>query len=409
MNEPRIERLLINSLLDTDLYKITMLQAFFHAPEFRDLSAEWKFACRNRTGFDLAAFIPEIRRQLDHLCTLSFTADELRYLAGLPFISGDFLHYLGSYRLEAEHVQLKGRGQNLDLRIRGPLLEVALFEIYLLAIISELHTFVHCGGFSRQEGRDRLAAKIDLLRKEGEMPGFQFIDFGTRRRAAKDWQEEVLATLAREVPNSFVGTSSLYFARTFNLRPVGTMAHEWFQAWQPVTELADAQQAALEGWVREYKGRLGIALTDCYSMDSFVRDFSASNCAFSYTGLRHDSGCPLTWGEKAIAMFRRLGIDPLTRTLVFSDGLTFPRMIELYRAFQGRAKVLFGIGTNLTNDVGNIPLDIVIKMVAAGGRPVAKISDEPGKSMCEDLAYLRRLAVTYGIDPATVRVAGPPG
>lgn len=409
MNGPASQRFLVNSLLDTDLYKITMLQAFFHAPEFSGLSAEWKFACRNRTAFDLAAFIPEIRRQLDHLCTLSFTAEELRYLAELPFIAEDFLLYLSSYRLKAEYVQLVGRGRDLDLRIRGPLLEVALFEIYLLAIISELHTSLHCGGFHRQEGLDRLTAKIELLRQEGEMPGFRFIDFGTRRRAGKDWQEEVLATLARELPNSFVGTSSLHFARTLGLQPVGTMAHEWFQAWQPVTDLAGAQKAALEGWVREYKGRLGIALTDCYSMDAFVRDFSASNCAPSYSGLRHDSGCPLTWGEKAIAMFRRLGIDPLTRTLVFSDGLTFPKMIELYRAFHGRAGVLFGIGTNLTNDVGNVPLDIVIKMVAAGGRPVAKISDEPGKSMCEDLAYLRRLAVTYGIDPATVQVAGPPG
>lgn len=405
MNGAKIGRFLIDSLLDTDLYKITMLQAFFHAPEFAGLSAEWKFACRNRTGFDLAALIPEIRRQLDHLCTLSFTAGELQYLAKLPFISADFLLYLGSYRLNAGHVQVVGKGRDLDLRIRGPLLEVALFEIYLLAIISELHTSLHCGGYSRQIGRERLTAKITLLRTQGEMPGFQFIDFGTRRRAARDWQEEVLATLNREVPNYFVGTSNLHFARTLSLQPVGTMAHEWFQAWQPVTDLANAQKAALEAWVREYKGRLGIALTDCYSMDSFVRDFSASRCALSYTGLRHDSGCPLKWGEKAIAMFRRLGVDPLTRTLVFSDGLNFPRMIELYRAFQGRTRVLFGIGTNLTNDVGNVPLDIVIKMVAAGGRPVAKISDEPGKSMCEDLAYLRQLAAAYGIDPATVEVA----
>jgi nicotinate phosphoribosyltransferase len=364
MNGPKIKRFLIDSLLDTDLYKITMLQAFYHAPEFDNVSAEWKFACRNLVGFDLAALIPEIRRQLDQLCTLSFTADELQYLAGLPFLSGDFLLYLGSYRLKAEYVQLQAKGRDLDLRIGGPLIEVALFEIYLLAIISELHTALHCRGFSRQTGRERLKSKIELLRAQGEMPGFRFIDFGTRRRAAKGWQEEVLATLKREVPHAFVGTSSLHFARTFSLQPVGTMA-------------------------------------------SFVRDFSALSCASSYTGLRHDSGCPFTWGEKAIAMYRRMGVDPLTRTLVFSDGLTFPKMIELYRAFQGRAGLLFGLGTNLTNDVGNLPLDIVIKMVAAGGRPVAKISDEPGKSMCEDLAYLQRLATTYGIDPATVEVAGP--
>jgi nicotinate phosphoribosyltransferase len=179
--------------------------------------------------------------------------------------------------------------------------------------------------------------------------------------------------------------------------PIGTMAHEWFQGWQAITRLADAQKAALEGWVREYRGRLGIALTDCYSMDSFVRDFSDPYFGKLYDGLRHDSGSPFIWGEKAIAMYQQMGIDPLTKTLVFSDGLTFPRMVEIYRYFKGRARVSFGIGTNLTNDVGNQPLDMVIKLVAANGRPVAKISDEPGKSICEDPEYLQYLATVYAI------------
>nr|MDA3903140.1 nicotinate phosphoribosyltransferase [Desulfuromusa sp.] len=179
------------------------------------------------------------------------------------------------------------------------------------------------------------------------------------------------------------------------------MAHEWFQGWQAITRLSDAQKAALEGWVREYRGRLGIALTDCYSMDSFVRDFFDPYFGKLYDGLRHDSGSPFDWGEKAIAMYRQMGIDPLTKTLVFSDRLTFQRMFEIYRYFKGRAKVSFGIGTNLTNDVGNQPLDMVIKLVAANGRPVAKISDEPGKSMCEDPEYLRYLASVYGIDRKT--------
>ena len=404
MSCPKLDRWLIDSLLDTDLYKITMLQAFFHAPEFRTVHVEWKFACRNLNGLDLAALIPEIRRQLNHVCSLAFSDDELQYLAKFPYITSDFIEFLRIYRLDMRFVHLQPKGPDLDLRIRGPLIHVALFEIYLLAIISELHTYVYCGGFSLLVGRQKLAGKIALLRSQGELTSFTFVDFGTRRRASRDWQQEVLETLCREIPQWFGGTSSLHFARVLGLKPIGTMAHEWFQAWQAVTRLADAQKVALEGWVREYRGRLGIALTDCYSMDSFIRDFSDPFFGKLYDGLRHDSGSPLAWGEKAIAMYRAMGIDPLSKTLVFSDSLNFTRMLELFRAFRGRAKIAFGIGTNLMNDVGNQPLEIVIKLVAANGRPVAKISDEPGKSMCEDLAYLRYLASAYGIDPDTVGI-----
>jgi nicotinate phosphoribosyltransferase len=399
-----LEHWLIDSLMDTDLYKITMLQAYYHAPEFRTVDVEWKFACRNRNDFNLAELIPEILHQLEHVCTLSFPEEELTYLAGFSFITPDFIEFLRIFRLDMRFVHLRAKGEDLDLRFRGPLIHVTLLEIYALAIISELHTILHFGGVDFAEGERRLAKKIDLLRAEGELPGFSFADFGTRRRASKAWQEQVLLTLQREVPEYLSGTSSLHFARTLNLRPIGTMAHEWLQSWQAVTRLADAQKAALEGWVHEYRGRLGIALTDCYSKESFVRDFGDPYFGKLYDGLRHDSGCPFTWGEMMIKMYQDLGIDPAGKTLVFSDSLDFPRMIEIYRYFQGRAKVSFGIGTNLMNDVGNRSLDMVIKMVAANGKPVAKISDEPGKSMCEDIEYLRYLASVYGIDPAAVRI-----
>ena len=398
MKSKPLDRWLIDSLLDTDLYKITMLQAFYHAPEFRTVTVEWKFACRNRNGFDLAALIPEILRQLKHLCTLSFADDELDYLAGFPFIKTNFIEFLRIFRLDMHFVELQPRGKDLDLRFRGPLIHVTLLEIYALAIISELHTIFHCNGIDLATAREKLSGKIALLQQQEEMSGFSFADFGTRRRASKIWQEEALATLQEQLPAYFSGTSNLYFARKLNLIPIGTMAHEWFQGWQAITRLADAQKAALEGWVREYRGRLGIALTDCYSMDSFVRDFSDPYFGKLYDGLRHDSGSPFEWGEKAIAMYQQMGIDPLTKTLIFSDSLNFKRMIEIYRYFKGRARVSFGIGTNLTNDVGNQPLDMVIKLVSANGRPVAKISDEPGKSMCEDPEYLRYLASVYGIN-----------
>ena len=397
MKTKPLDRWLIESLLDTDLYKITMLQAFYHAPEFRTVDVEWKFACRDRNGFDLAMLIPEILRQLEHVCHLSFADDELNYLSKFPFIKANFIEFLRIFRLDMRFVELQAKGKDIDLRFRGPLIHVTLLEIYSLAIISELHTIFHCDGIDLDTAREKLAKKIALLQYQEPLPGFSFADFGTRRRASKVWQEEVLTTLQKQLPNNFSGTSNIHFARKLNLMPIGTMAHEWFQVWQAITRLADAQKAALEGWVREYRGRLGIALTDCYSMDSFVRDFSDPYFGKLYDGLRHDSGSPFEWGEKAISMYQQMGIDPLTKTLIFSDSLTFKRMIEIYCYFKGRARVSFGIGTNLTNDVGNQPLDMVIKLVSANGRPVAKISDEPGKSMCEDPEYLRYLASVYGI------------
>ena len=400
MKSKQLDGWLIDSLLDTDLYKITMLQAFYHAPEFRTVDVEWKFACRNCDGFDLTALIPEILRQLEHVCTLSFADDELDYLAGFPFIKTDFIEFLRIFRLDMRFVELQPQGTDFDLRFRGPLIHVTLLEIYSLAIISELHTIFHFNGIDLDTAREKLFGKIALLKQQEVLSGFAFADFGTRRRASKAWQEEVLTTLKEKVPAYLSGTSNIYFAKKLNLMPIGTMAHEWFQGWQAITRLADAQKAALEGWVREYRGRLGIALTDCYSMDSFVRDFSDPYFGKLYDGLRHDSGSPFDWGEKAIAMYRQMGIDPLTKTLVFSDGLTFQRMLEIYRYFKGRTKVSFGIGTNLTNDVGNRPLNMVIKLVAANGKPVAKLSDEPKKSMCEDPEYLRYLASVYEIkDP----------
>ena len=388
---------LITSLMDTDLYKLTMLQAFYHAPEFRTVEAEWKFHCRNRHGFDLAAHIPEIRNQLEEVCRLRFADEELDYLATFPFFTPDFIEFLRIYQLDMRFVSIRPRDKDIDLRIRGPLIHVALFEIYALAIISEIHTRTTCGDVDERIATAKLNEKIAYLEAQGPLAGFAFADFGTRRRASKQWQEKALTLLLDHIPRYFVGTSNLDLARRLGTTPIGTMAHEWFQAWQAITRLADAQKAALEGWVREFRGRLGIALTDCYSMVSFMRDFNDPYFGKLYDGLRHDSGSPFDWGDKAISMYRQMGIDPVTRTLVFSDSLTFPKMIEIYRYFHGRAKMAFGIGTNLTNDTGIPALDMVIKMVAANGRPVAKISDEPGKSICEDQEYLHYLASVYNI------------
>ncbi len=390
---------LITSLLDTDLYKLTMMQAFYHAPEFSGVEAEWKFNCRNRTGngTDLTRILSEIVRQLDLVCTLRFEEDELAYLTTLPFFKKDFLEYLRTFQLELEHIYARPLADgDIDLRFRGPIVAICLFEIYALAIISELNTFQLQFGFDTELARQRLANKLRMLTDRSELAGVRIADFSTRRRASKAWQYEMVEIFRETALQHLAGTSNLYLAWKLELTPIGTMAHEWLQAWQGVVDLAEAQRSALNGWVREYHGSLGIALTDNYSMDAFCRDFSPA-LAMSFSGLRHDSGDPFSWGEQAIELYSRCGIDPLSRTLIFSDSLDFPRMIKIYEHFRGRAQMSFGIGTNLGNDVGIKALNNIIKIVRANGQPVAKVSDEPGKSMCEDANYLREVAKTYGI------------
>ena len=390
---------LITSLLDTDLYKLTMMQAFYHAPEFSGVEAEWKFNCRNRTGngTDLTRILPEIVRQLELVCTLRFEEDELAYLATLPFFKKDFLEYLRTFQLEREHIYARPLADgDIDLRFRGPIVAICLFEIYALAIISELNTFQLQFGFDTDLARQRLANKLRMLTDRSELDGVRIADFSTRRRASKAWQYEMVEIFRDTALQHLAGTSNLYLAWKLELTPIGTMAHEWLQAWQGVVDLAEAQRSALNGWVREYHGALGIALTDNYSMDAFCRDFSPA-LARSFSGLRHDSGDPFSWGEQAIELYGRSGIDPLSRTLIFSDSLDFPRVIKIYEHFRGRVQMSFGIGTNLGNDVGLKALNIIIKLVRVNGQPVAKVSDEPGKSMCEDENYLREVAKTYGI------------
>ena len=390
---------LITSLLDTDLYKLTMMQAFYHAPEFSGVEAEWKFNCRNRTGngTDLTRILPEIVRQLELVCTLRFEEDELAYLATLPFFKKDFLEYLRTFQLEREHIYARPLADgDIDLRFRGPIVAICLFEIYALAIISELNTFHLQFGFDTELARQRLANKLRMLTDHSDLAGVRIADFSTRRRASKAWQYEMVEIFRETALQHLAGTSNLYLAWKLELTPIGTMAHEWLQAWQGVVDLAEAQRSALNGWVREYHGSLGIALTDNYSMDAFCRDFSPA-LARSFSGLRHDSGDPFSWGEQAIELYGRSGIDPLSRTLIFSDSLDFPGVIKIYEHFRGRVQMSFGIGTNLGNDVGLKALNIIIKLVRVNGQPVAKVSDEPGKSMCEDENYLREVAKTYGI------------
>ena len=387
---------IVRSLLETDLYKFTMWQALLH--RHPATQAEYAFACRNRPAYPLAELKADVERELDHLCAMAFSADEIAYLRGLRFIKSDFADFLTVFRFQRHFISVETDGETLSIRAVGPQVHVMGFEIYVLYIVNELYFRRFDQAAAIAEARRRLAGKIELLHAFAKEPPrrhpFEFFDFGVRRRFSGDWQDEVVATLAREAPAYFKGTSNVYLAKKHRLVPIGTMAHEYLQSFQSFgVRLRDFQKAALEDWVQEYRGDLGTALTDVVGMDAFLDDFDLY-FAKLFEGLRHDSGDPVEWGEKALAHYARLRVDANTRRLVFSDGLDLPTAFALYRHFADRSMTGFGIGTNLSNDTGNAPLNIVMKLISCNGQPVAKLSDSPGKTMCTDqtfLAYLRQV------------------
>ena len=252
------------------------------------------------------------------------------------------------------------------------------------------------------EGERRLQEKAARLKtfagsQNPEDPPFLVSDFGTRRRYNLKWQEHVVRTFHQAAPEVFRGTSNVYLAKKLGLTPIGTMAHEFLQAFQALdVRLRDFQTAALEAWVHEYRGDLGIALTDVVGMDAFLRDFDLY-FAKLFDGLRHDSGDPYEWGDKAYAHYKNLKIDSRTKMLTFSDGLDIERSWALHQYFKDRFKTSFGIGTNLTNDLGHTPLNIVLKLVECNGQSVAKLSDSPGKTMTDNDTFLAYLRQTFQI------------
>jgi nicotinate phosphoribosyltransferase len=396
---PKTFNPVITSLLDDDLYKFTMWQALLHA--FPTNQAEYRFVCRNETVFPLAELVDEVNEQLDYLCTLRFTAEELDYLAGLRFIKPDFVQFLRLFQLNRDYITARADGQGISIVAKGPQVHVMDFEIRVLAIVNELYfrRLAELDGSGNLAlGRRLLQDKIELVKVEMakgvEKHPFEIFDFGLRRRYSGAWQDEVVAALKAELPQYFKGTSNVLLAKKHGLVPIGTMAHEYLQTYQAVgVQLKMSQKAALEGWVQEYRGDLGTALTDVVGMDAFLADFDLY-FAKLFDGLRHDSGNPVEWGEKALAHYARLRIDANAKRLTFSDGLDVPTAIRLYRHFAGRVQTGFGIGTNLTNDVGPKPLNIVMKLVRCNEQPVAKLADSPGKTLCDDetfLAYLRQV------------------
>jgi len=391
---------IIRSLLDTDLYKFTMWQALLH--RHPQTQAEYQFVCRNRPEVPLSALREALEFELNALCALRFTEPELEYIGGLRFIKSDFVDFLRIFQFQRAFILVETDGDELHITVRGPQVHVMGFEIFVLSIVNELYCRHFDAAQAVAEGRRRLVDKIEVVKRfsADETPRsfpFHFYDFGGRRRYSGEWHREVIATLASELPDSFKGTSNVLLARELGLVPIGTMAHEYLQTFQAIgVRLRDSQKAALEDWVQEYRGDLGIALTDVITMDAFLSDFDLY-FAKLFDGLRHDSGDPIEWGEKALAHYQKLRIDPRTKRLVFSDGLDLHRALDLYRHFADRTQLGFGIGTYLTNDVGIEPIHIVMKITRCNGQPVAKISDSPGKTLCDDLTFLGYLRKVFQV------------
>jgi nicotinate phosphoribosyltransferase len=413
--------MIITSLLDTDLYKFTMMQVVLH--QFPGAQVEYRFKCRNAGGeaggdangdgkatINLAAHVAEIRDEIRSLCSLHFQDAELAYLRSMRFIKSDFVDFLGIFKLNQKYITVTPLPSgDIDITIRGPWLHAILFEIPVLAIVNEVYfRNIHpLPDFA--EGRRRLDVKIEQLRAPG-LADLKIADYGTRRRFSKAWHDEVLRVLSSKlgtaqspgnmagVAGQLAGTSNVLLAMKLGLTPLGTMAHEYLQAAQALgPRLRDSQVFGFESWAKEYRGDLGIALSDVYGMSAFLRDFDMYFCKL-FDGARHDSGDPFAWGERMIDHYVKNRVDPKTKILIFSDGLTVPRTIELYQQFRGRCQLAFGIGTNLTNDLGYEPLQIVIKMVRCNGQPVAKLSDTPSKNMCDDEKYLAYLRQVFEIE-----------
>ena len=386
---------ILTSLLDTDAYKLHMQQAVLH--RYNDVTVTAEFRCRGDE--QLGSYADAIRAQIDTMQSLALQPEEQLWLASLPFFTADYLDWLRQFRYNPQQVKVHNRAGRLDIRITGPWREVIMWEVPLLALISEVvhrHRSPEIGVDQALTHLDARLAEFHQQTADVDLSRFRLMDFGTRRRFSQPVQEAIVRQL--QTQPWFVGTSNYDLARRLQLTPVGTQAHEWFQAHQQISPvLANSQRAALRAWLDEYDSQLGIALTDCISMDAFLRDFGYE-FASRYQGLRHDSGDPEQWGEKALAHYESLGIDPLSKTLVFSDSLNLDKALLLYRRFGQRTNVSFGIGTRLTCDIPGItPLNIVIKLTECNGKPVAKLSDSPGKTICHDPAFIRALRKAFDL------------
>jgi len=386
---------IIVSLLDTDLYKFNMNQIMFH--KHTNLMGEYHFKCRNKDVTFTDEMVNEIKEQVDHMCSLTFTNEELEYLRTIRFLKNDYIEFLRLYRPLRDYVEIsKNENGELSVIIRGPLFSAMQFEIYLLEIINEVY-FRMIGGVTLNSYMNQIFCAMDKLEKKIDsfndgIYTFKFAEFGCRRRLSREFQEYALFNLLNRTKGACIGTSNVYFAKKFGCKPIGTYAHEFVQMYQGIKDIPKAMtnKVALEEWFEEYQGDNGTALTDTLGTDVFLLDFNKLQ-ASCYSGVRHDSGDPYKWGDKMIAHYEKLNINPMDKTLLFSDSLTFTKAQEIHNYFSNRINTSFGIGTFITNDALVEPLNIVIKLQYVNGNPVAKLSDNIEKAMCADPSYIQYL------------------
>jgi len=387
---------IIVSLLDTDLYKFNMNQVMFH--KHTDLIGEYDFKCRNDGVKFTKEMLDEINDQIDHLCKLRFTHHELEYLRSIRYIKNDYVEFLRLWHPLRDYVSTAlDEDGHLSIKVKGPLFSAMQFEIYLLEIVNEVYFRMQYNYLELVEQAKRhLARKVEDF-KNGKYT-FKFAEFGCRRRLSREWLEVVVKTLVET--KHCVGTSNVFLAMKYNILPIGTYAHEFVQMYQGISKipLAYTNYYAMKDWFAEYNGDNGTALTDTLTTDLFLLDFDYLQ-ASTYSGLRHDSGDPFAWGDKILKHYEKLGINAHTKTLLFSDSLDFDRAEKIYQYFKDRCNVSFGIGTYCSNDTDVEPLNIVIKLQYVNGKPVAKLSDVEGKTMCMDDEYLRHLieSVNYRV------------
>ncbi|CAL4323089.1 nicotinate phosphoribosyltransferase [Buchnera aphidicola] len=387
---------IVKTLLDTDAYKIHMQQAVFY--HYKNTTVVAELICRGDNI--LGCYSDILLKQIKMMTSLFLSHEEYIYLKSFPFFKHEYLNWLKQFRYNISQVKINNYCGQLHIRISGLWKEVILWEVPILALISEVFYKISYPHITPKIAVHYLDSKLKKFYHDTkflDLSRLKIVDFGTRRRFSYDVQYSIVKRLKENFP-FLTGSSNYHIARILKLSPVGTQSHEWFQAHQQISiNLANSQILALHMWLYQYQHHLSIALTDCISMDAFLRDF---NFYFSrlYQGLRHDSGDPIIWGEKAIQHYQRLGIDPGTKTLLFSDNLNFHTMISIYKKFHNRINIIFGMGTILTCDIPYVkPLNIVIKLVKCNGYPVAKLSDSPGKTFCLDNHFIESLYKAFNL------------
>ncbi|MGJ8639902.1 MAG: nicotinate phosphoribosyltransferase [Opitutaceae bacterium] len=377
----------MTTLLDNDLYKFTMMQAVW--VKYPETRVRYQFINRRPTDTFTEAAVELIRERIARLADCQLADDELAFLEALPFIRADFIEFLRGFTLRAEDVTVEYDDGQLVLWVDGTWVNTILWEVPLMALISETYFEV-----VDQEWQNDVEAYAAMTREKGERltaAGAEFFEFGTRRRRSYDYQDAVVGAF-KEVGGTCGGTSNLHFAMKHGLRPIGTMAHEWIMGHAGLGDVETANQTALDAWLDVYGGQLDTALTDTYTTDVFFENISG-RLAETYGALRHDSECPFEFADKVLNFYENEAIDAKTKGIVFSDSLNVAKVIEIENHVAERTKTYYGIGTHFTNDFeGSHALNIVIKLYEVDGVKVAKISDNPIKASGDPLAVQRSLA-----------------